>query len=64
MMTKAKTKEEFEEAWKEHFNNLSSLASSLPSGSVALNYLAKVKNLKEYIKIASRHVYGGQENAT
>ena len=60
-MVKAKTKEEFEQAWEEHFNNPSSLAHSLPSGSVSLNYLDKVKNLKEYIKIASRHVYGGKE---
>ena len=55
---KAKDREEFSAAWKEHIDNCMSLAASLPSKE-ALEVLDLVKRLRNYIDVAADHTYGG-----
>lgn len=55
-MTKAKTKEEFIEAWKNEFLQLYNLAWSLPIDQTK-PYFAKLDELASYITIAAEELF-------
>jgi hypothetical protein len=57
-MTKAKSKSEFESAWASEFNQLMSLCTSLPMGTVALDFIHQVEALeKKFIPLACAEVF-------
>jgi len=60
----AKSKEEFEQAWQDEFNQIDKLSWSIDNRQDREKYLSLISQARGFIKVASDNVYPGVKAVT